>query len=98
MSPKNSATALDRGSVTMKIATWFLLRGSFWTIGAYGIGFTLYLMAGTVPVRLLAIDIFGATSIVYSLRIGVVHLRRWHHSKIILRRICRRTGLLRYSL
>jgi len=38
-------------------------------------------MAGTVPVRLLAIDIFGATSIVYSLRIGVVHLRRWHHSK-----------------
>jgi O-antigen/teichoic acid export membrane protein len=55
----------------MKISIGFLLRGTIWTIGAYGISQVLRLVTNIFLARLLAPDIFGTMLIVYSLRTGL---------------------------
>jgi len=55
----------------MAIAIGFLLRGTAWTIAAYGIGQALRLGTNIVLARLLSPELFGMMLIVYSLRIGI---------------------------
>lgn len=55
----------------MKISIAFLLKGSAWTIGAYGISTMLRLATSLALARLLTPEIFGIMSIVTSLRTGL---------------------------
>jgi O-antigen/teichoic acid export membrane protein len=55
----------------MTISTRFLLNGTVWTIGAYGISTVLRTATNVVLARLLAPDIFGTMLIVYTLRMGI---------------------------
>jgi O-antigen/teichoic acid export membrane protein len=55
----------------MAISTRPLLKGTVWTIGAYGLGTALRTGTNIVLARLLAPDIFGTMLIVYTLRMGI---------------------------
>jgi len=55
----------------MTIAAGFLLKGSVWTIIAFGVGQGLRLVTNVVLARLLAPELFGIMLIVNSLRIGI---------------------------
>src|SRR5580658_4999607 len=55
----------------MATSTNFLLRGTIWTLGAYGISTGLRFVTNVVLARLLAPEIFGTMFIVYSLRTGI---------------------------
>jgi O-antigen/teichoic acid export membrane protein len=55
----------------MAISTSFLLRGTVWTLGAYGVSTMLRFVTNVVLARLLAPEIFGTMLIVYSLRTGI---------------------------
>jgi O-antigen/teichoic acid export membrane protein len=65
------AAYFQRGSVIMKISIGFLLRGSAWTIGAYGASTIIRLGSNLILARLLAPEIFGVMLIVTSLRTGL---------------------------
>ncbi len=49
----------------------FLLRGTIWTLGAYGVSTGLRFVTNVVLARLLTPEIFGIMLIVYSLRTGI---------------------------
>src|SRR5260370_3396963 len=49
----------------------FLLRGTIWTLGAYGVSTGLRFVTNVVLARLLTPEIFGTMLIVYSLRTGI---------------------------
>src|ERR1700733_11242173 len=51
--------------------TRFLLHGTIWTIAAYGLGLLLRLGTNIIMARLLAPELFGVMSIVYTLWTGV---------------------------
>jgi O-antigen/teichoic acid export membrane protein len=55
----------------MKISVGFLLKGTVWTIGAYGLGQAIRLGTNIVLARLLAPELFGIMLIVNSLRTGI---------------------------
>jgi O-antigen/teichoic acid export membrane protein len=55
----------------MATSTNFLLRGTAWTLGAYGAGTALRFATNVVLARLLTPEIFGTMLIVYSLRTGI---------------------------
>lgn len=55
----------------MKISVGVLLKGSAWTIGAYGFGQVLRMGTNVVLARLLAPELFGIMLIVNSLRTGI---------------------------
>ena len=55
----------------MTISTRTLVKGTVWTIGAYGVGTALRTVTNIVLARLLAPDIFGTMLIVYTLRMGI---------------------------
>ena len=55
----------------MTISVRFLLTGTVWTTGAYGVGQVLRLATNVALARLLAPELFGIMLIVYSLRTGV---------------------------
>jgi O-antigen/teichoic acid export membrane protein len=55
----------------MAISGNFLLRGTIWTFGAYGVSTLLRFATNVVLARLLAPEIFGTMLIVYSLRTGI---------------------------
>src|ERR1700692_4590358 len=55
----------------MPVSTSFLLRGTIWTLGAYGVSTALRLATNVVLARLLAPDIFGTMLIVNSLKTGI---------------------------
>jgi O-antigen/teichoic acid export membrane protein len=55
----------------MKNSGNFLLRGTIWTLGGYGISTGLRFATNVVLARLLAPEIFGTMLIVYSLRTGI---------------------------
>lgn len=55
----------------MKISNSFLLKGTIWTIGAYGVGQVLRVATNIFMARLLAPELFGLMLIVYSLRFGI---------------------------
>jgi O-antigen/teichoic acid export membrane protein len=55
----------------MSVSTSFLLRGTIWTLGAYGVSTALRLATNVVLARLLAPDIFGTMLIVNSLKTGI---------------------------
>jgi len=55
----------------MAISTRPLLKGTVWTIGAYGLGTALRTGTNIVLARLLAPDIFGTMLIVYTLKMGI---------------------------
>ena len=55
----------------MTVSTRFLLKGTLWTVGAYGLGLVLRLGTNVVMTRLLAPELFGIMSIVYILWTGV---------------------------
>jgi O-antigen/teichoic acid export membrane protein len=55
----------------MTISIGFLLRGAFWTIGAYGLGQALRFAQNIFLARLLAPELFGIMLIVNSLRMGI---------------------------
>jgi O-antigen/teichoic acid export membrane protein len=61
----------DRGSITMTFSIAFLLRGTAWTIGAFGVSQVLRLVTNIILTRLLAPDIFGTMLIIYSLATGL---------------------------
>ena len=49
----------------------FLLKGTLWTVGAYGLSILLRLGTNVIMTRLLAPELFGIMSIVYTLWTGV---------------------------
>src|SRR6202790_2970832 len=49
----------------------FLLRGTIWTLGAYGINTGLRFVTNVVLAKFLTPEIFGTMLIVYSLRTGI---------------------------
>ncbi len=51
----------------MTVSTRFLLKGTLWTIGAYGLGLLLRMGTNVITTRLLAPELFGIMSIVYTL-------------------------------
>jgi O-antigen/teichoic acid export membrane protein len=51
--------------MTVSIET--LLKGAFWTIGAFGVGLVLRLLTNVVMARLLSPELFGTMVIVYTL-------------------------------
>jgi O-antigen/teichoic acid export membrane protein len=55
----------------MAISTSFLLRGTIWTLGAYGVSTIVRFVSNVVLARLLAPDIFGTMLIVNSFKTGV---------------------------
>jgi O-antigen/teichoic acid export membrane protein len=55
----------------MKISIGFLLKGTAWTVGAFGVGQVLRVVTNIILARLLAPDLFGIMLIVYSLRTGI---------------------------
>jgi O-antigen/teichoic acid export membrane protein len=55
----------------MATSTNFLLRGTIWTLGAYGVGTGLRFVTNVALARLLTPEIFGTMLIVYSLRTGI---------------------------
>jgi O-antigen/teichoic acid export membrane protein len=55
----------------MAISNNFLLRGTIWTLGAYGVSTAFRFATNVVLARLLAPDIFGTMLIAYSLRTGI---------------------------
>jgi O-antigen/teichoic acid export membrane protein len=55
----------------MKIASGILLKGTFWTIGSYGIVTGLRIAQSIVLARFLAPELFGIMLIVNTLRIGI---------------------------
>jgi O-antigen/teichoic acid export membrane protein len=55
----------------MAISSNFLLRGTVWTVGAYGVSTLMRFATNVVLARLLAPEIFGTMLIVYSLRTGI---------------------------
>jgi O-antigen/teichoic acid export membrane protein len=55
----------------MAISSNFLLRGTVWTTGAYGISTLLRFATNVILARLLAPEIFGTMLIVYSLSTGI---------------------------
>src|SRR4051794_31079312 len=55
----------------MTISSKFLLRGSLWTIGAFGLGQAIRILTSVVLARLLAPELFGVILIVSSLRTGI---------------------------
>jgi O-antigen/teichoic acid export membrane protein len=55
----------------MATSTNFLLRGTIWTLGAYGVSTGLRFVTNVVLARLLTPEIFGTMLIVYSLRTGI---------------------------
>jgi O-antigen/teichoic acid export membrane protein len=57
--------------MTMKISAGFLLRGTLWTVGAFGLGTVLRVVTNVVLARLLAPELFGIMLIVNSLRTGI---------------------------
>jgi O-antigen/teichoic acid export membrane protein len=58
-------------NMNMATSTNFLLRGTIWTLGAYGVGTGLRFVTNVVLARLLTPEIFGTMLIVYSLRTGI---------------------------
>jgi O-antigen/teichoic acid export membrane protein len=57
--------------INMAISRLPLLKGTMWTVGAFGVGQLLRLVTNVVLTRLLAPELFGIMQIVYSLRTGV---------------------------
>jgi O-antigen/teichoic acid export membrane protein len=55
----------------MTIPTRFLLKGTAWTVGAYGVGQLLRLVTNIFLARLLAPELFGIMLIVNSVRTGI---------------------------
>jgi len=55
----------------MTVLTRQLLKGSLWTIGAFGLGQAIRLGTNVVLARLLAPELFGIMLIVNSLRLGI---------------------------
>src|SRR5690242_8736111 len=55
----------------MTISSKFLLKGTLWTIGAFGLGQAIRLATSVVLARLLAPELFGIILIVSSLRTGI---------------------------
>ena len=55
----------------MTISRAILLKGTAWTVGAFGISQLLRLATGVVLARILAPELFGIMQIVYSFRTGV---------------------------
>ena len=55
----------------MTISTKYLLKGSLWTIGAFGFGQVVRVVTSVVLAQLLAPDLFGIMLIVSSLRSGI---------------------------
>jgi O-antigen/teichoic acid export membrane protein len=55
----------------MAISVRFLLKGTAWTIGAYFAGNMLRLATSIVLARLLAPELFGIMTIIYTLRNGI---------------------------
>ena len=55
----------------MATSTNFLMRGTIWTLGAYGVSTGLRFITNVVLARLLTPEIFGTMLIVYSLRTGI---------------------------
>lgn len=55
----------------MAISIGFFLRGTVWTIGAYGLSQVLRLATNVFLARLLAPELFGIMTIVNSLRMGI---------------------------
>ena len=55
----------------MKIARGILLKGTFWTLGSYGIVTGLRVAQSIVLARLLAPELFGLMLIVNTLRTGI---------------------------
>jgi O-antigen/teichoic acid export membrane protein len=57
--------------MTMKISAGFLLKGTLWTVGAFGLGTVVRVVTNVVLARLLAPELFGIMLIVNSLRTGI---------------------------
>ena len=55
----------------MAISTRFLLKGSLWTIGAFGVGQAIRVLTAVILARLLAPELFGIMVIIGSLRAGL---------------------------
>jgi O-antigen/teichoic acid export membrane protein len=55
----------------MAISTKYLLKGSLWTIGAFGLSQAIRIVTSVVLARLLAPELFGIMVIVSSLRSGI---------------------------
>lgn len=55
----------------MTISSKFLLKGTLWTIGAFGLGQAIRLATSVILARLLAPELFGIILIVSSLRTGI---------------------------
>ena len=55
----------------MAISRTLLLKGTAWTVGAFGVSQSLRLATSVILARLLAPELFGIMQIVYSLRTGV---------------------------
>jgi O-antigen/teichoic acid export membrane protein len=55
----------------MTISTKYLLKGSLWTIGAFGLAQAIRIATGVILARLLAPELFGIVLIVSSLRAGI---------------------------
>jgi O-antigen/teichoic acid export membrane protein len=58
----------------MTASTRFLLKGTLWTTGAYGLGLLLRVGTNVIMTRLLAPELFGIMSIVFTLWNGVEFL------------------------
>jgi len=68
VAPREAGTIGD--SPAIAISTSSLLKGTVWTIGAYGAGQVVRLVSNIILARLLAPEFFGIMLIVYSLRTG----------------------------
>ena len=55
----------------MKYSNLFLIRGTVWTVGAFGVGQLFRLITNVVLARLLAPELFGIMVIVNGIRIGI---------------------------
>src|SRR5665213_3405929 len=55
----------------MKYSNILLLRGTAWTLGAFGVSQGLRLVTNVALARLLAPELFGIMVIVNSIRIGI---------------------------
>lgn len=55
----------------MTISTNYFLKGSLWTIGAFGLGQAIRIVSSVILARLLAPELFGIMVIVGSLRTGI---------------------------
>ncbi|WP_426609736.1 oligosaccharide flippase family protein [Bradyrhizobium sp. McL0616] len=58
----------------MTMSSRFLLKGTLWTTGAYGLGLLLRVGTNVIMTRLLAPELFGLMSIVFTLWAGVEFL------------------------